>query len=228
MHREDGAFLEVEGAVGPILDKKDYSYLQDKDYIVQARFFFIDPKCPPLRGEANYWPYCLQAGIVNNQRRNEWIAKICDVYVKKGMQVLVITPFRIEHGMLLHDLIPNSRFMFGNRGDYERKKALDDFRNKEFMVLIGSTIYDEVINLPDVRCVVLAGGGKAHNKFFQRVGRGIRTAPGKEFVDIVIPWDSHGKVLLKHSKKLKSYIRTVDAWRSQVKMVGKPRPEYPG
>jgi len=228
MHREDGTFLEVVGTTGPVIDKRDYTFLQENNYISPAKFYFIDPMCRILYGKNNYWPYCLSPGIVHNQMRNEWIGKICLIYQKRKKQVLIITPLRTEHGMILQEIIPGSRFMYGGSDDYAREQALKDFKEKKFNVLIGSKIYDEVINLPDVRCIIMAGGGKAYNSFFQRVGRGIRKFEGKTHVDIIIPWDSHCKILLRHSKKMKSYIRTVEAWRSQVKMVGDFRPEYEG
>jgi len=228
MHREDGSFIEVEGAIGPIIDKKDYDYLEKGKYIVPARFFFIDPQCSPLRGEDNYWPMCSHAGIVINNKRNQLIARICEKYQNKNKQVLVISPFRVQHGQMLEDIIPDSRFVYGDSSDNVRDEALKDFSEKKFSVLIGSRIYDEVINLPDVRCVILAGGGKAHNSFFQRVGRGIRNAEGKSHVDVVLFWDSHGTILLKHSKRLKYYIGKVDSWKQNLKMLGKIRQSYPG
>jgi len=223
MYREDGSFLEVFGAVGAILDDKGYTFLQNKGYITKARFFIADPKLPRLGEQSDQWPNCLHCGIIENQRRNEWLAKIAGVYQRKNLQVLVISPFRVEHGITLQRLIPDSRFMFGNSGEYDREKALKDFAAKEFSVLIGSKIYDEVINLPDVRAVILAGGGKAHNSFFQRVGRGIRKAKGKTHVDIFIPWDSHSRILLRHSKKILSYITKEEAWRNNVKILGSIR-----
>jgi len=226
MYREDGAFMEAEAAIGPILDKKDYSFLEKKNYISKANFYLIDPMCKILLGQENYWPYCLSSGIVNNEKRNLKIVQICEYYRKLKKQILVITPFRVKHGKILEKLIPDSKFVYGESENLERQQALENFRNKEFSVIISSTIFDLVINLPNLNAVILAGGGKSHNSFFQRVGRGIRKASGKNHVDIILFWDSHSSVLLKHSKVLKSYIEKVDTWKDNIKFIGKYRNKY--
>lgn len=228
VHREDGAIMEVVGAVGPIIDKIDYNFLTKEGYISPARFFIIDPNCECLLDEEDTWPACLDFGIVNNQKRNIIIRSICNTYTKRNSQVLVISPFRTKHGMVLEQIIPSSKFLYGESSEHERKKVLAEFADKKFKILLSSTIFDEVINLPNLHCVILAGGGKAHNSAYQRIGRGLRKAEGKDHVDIIIMWDSHSSILLDHSREVVRLIEEVDVWKNNIKRIGTIREQYEG
>ena len=223
--REDNAEMEIVAAVGPVFHNIDQNYLTTEGYISPAHFLFIDPMCYTIDGEDDVWPVAYYKGILENEKRNRWLASICDVYQRRGSQVLVITSIRESHGRSLQKMISNSVFVSGKSAKYHREQALKNFKEKQFGVLIGTSVYDEVINLPDVRCVIMAGGGKAHNAVYQRIGRGLRTAEGKSHVDIIVPWDSHSSVLLRHSIRVLELIKKVDVWREHVKFIGNYRKE---
>jgi superfamily II DNA or RNA helicase len=228
VYREDGAVLEIIGAVGPIISKIGYDFLTRENFISPARFIFMDPMCDFIYEDEDVWPLCLYLGIVENEKRNKWLSHICQAYSKRGKQILVLTPLRTKHGKILEQIIPDSKFLFGESSSYYRKEILAEFESKNFTVLIASTIFDLVINLPDLRCIVMAGGGKAHNAVYQRIGRGIRRSEGKTHVDVVIPWDSHSSVLLRHSKRILSLVKRVDVWEKNIKFVGDYRKKYEG
>ena len=223
VYREDGSELEMLGAIGPVIDEVGYDELTENNHICQARFLIMDPMCDPLYDEDDMWPNCLKLGITENEIRNQWISRICQIYAAKKMQILVICPFRKKHVESLAEMIPGSKLVYGDSQDMYRKDILEEFGSKKFYTLITTRIYDEVINLPDVKAVLFAGGGKAHNATYQRIGRGIRKAPGKEYVDIIIPWDSHSSILLKHSKTVLGLIKKVKVWRDHIKFVGNYR-----
>jgi superfamily II DNA or RNA helicase len=225
VYREDGSVFEIFGAIGTVLHRVDYSFLTEKGYISEANFLVIDPMCDYLNPEEESWPTCLDAGIINNEKRNEWIKKICQVYQKRKKKILVISPLRVEHGKKLNEMIPGSIFLYGGSDGRLRKDELERFRNSKFDVLISSTIFDEVVNLPDVGCVIMAGGGKAHNAVYQRIGRGIRKAEGKDHVDIIIPWDSHSYILLSQSEKIIDLVSKVEVWKHRIKYLGSRRPK---
>jgi len=221
--REDNAMLELIGGTGQVIAKTGYTYLTEHNFITQARFMVMDPLCNHLSNDKDTWPNCVKYGIVEEEHRNNWIKNVCELYNRNKMQVLIITPFRVAHGKILEEIIPESRFVYGNTNNQVRKRLLQNFKNKEFNVIISSTIYDEVINLPDVRCVFLVGAGKARNKIFQRIGRGIRKAVGKDHVDIIIPWDSHSRILLNHAQENLKFIKTVDVWKNHIHYLGQGR-----
>lgn len=90
-------------------------------------------------------------------------------------------------------------------GDY-RQQVLDAVRRGEVQVLIGTRILDEGIDLPNVRFLILAGGGKAGHVVIQKVGRGMRAAEGKDRLT-VFDFMDEGRYLGVHSiARRKTYL----------------------
>jgi len=71
----------------------------------------------------------------------------------------------------------------------------------DLKVLIGSRIYDEAMDVPFLSDLINAAGGKAEQRFRQKVGRVLRRADGKGVARIWEPWDTCHGVLLKHSQE---------------------------
>ena len=57
---------------------------------------------------------------------------------------------------------------------------------------------DEGLDIPSLRAVVLASGGKSETRALQRVGRALRTAPGKTEA-IVVDFFDNAPYLKEHS-----------------------------
>jgi hypothetical protein len=71
----------------------------------------------------------------------------------------------------------------------------------ELKVLIGSRIYDEALDIPFLTDLINASGGKAPQRFRQKVGRVLRLHEGKGKACIWDPWDETHGYLLKHSRE---------------------------
>jgi superfamily II DNA or RNA helicase len=65
--------------------------------------------------------------------------------------------------------------------------------------LITTTIFDEGIDIPNLRKVILASGGKSQVKLLQRVGRGLRIAADKNELIVIDFADTHHAMLKKHA-----------------------------
>jgi superfamily II DNA or RNA helicase len=68
-------------------------------------------------------------------------------------------------------------------------------------VIIGSAIYDEAQDIPILTDLVNAAGGKAPQRFRQKVGRVLRLSDGKKIARVWEPWDSCHALLLRHSEQ---------------------------
>jgi len=89
------------------------------------------------------------------------------------------------------------------------QKALKDFRAGEFSVLIGTSIYDEGIDIPAIGAGVNFAAGDSEIKTIQRLGRVIRRSklPGDIDVDTSVSedvyymdfFDKSHKFVRKHS-----------------------------
>jgi hypothetical protein len=67
-------------------------------------------------------------------------------------------------------------------------------------VIIGSRIYDECMDIPFLTDLINAAGGKADQRFRQKIGRVLRLYPGKSMATVWEPWDCTHGFLLKHSR----------------------------
>lgn len=86
-----------------------------------------------------------------------------------------------------------------------RARLIEQFKAGKLDVLLATGILNEGFDAPNVRYLILAGGGKAEHLQTQRIGRGMRAADGKESV-IVIDFMDRGHYLSKHSKaRLNAY-----------------------
>ena len=142
--------------------------------------------------------------IVNNTIRNQHIVD----FVKKQPGIVLILVTRIEHGMILNDLIPKSVFVSGSDTTEFRQQVLDSMRHTTSGVYIASPIFDEGIDVPSVNAVVMAGGGVSDIKLLQRIGRGLRHKEnGANVLHILDFIDDTNKYLLEHSNaRISTYV----------------------
>lgn len=79
-------------------------------------------------------------------------------------------------------------------GESERQEIISQFKRRELQVLVGMKCLDEGIDIKNARVAILMANSTNPREYVQRVGRVIRTMPGKEDSEIydfiVIPDES--------------------------------------
>ena len=151
--------------------------------------------------------------IVNSERRNKLVSNICDKY-KEGVLVLVNI---LEHGKILEELIPNSKFIAGETPVDERMQIIKDFDEGKLPILIASTILQEGISITHMKAMVLACGGKSNVAILQKIGRSLRFKAGEKTEVDYYDFVDTAKFLSKHSKlRLKLY---KDAGYNDIKLL---------
>lgn len=137
------------------------------------------------------YPAAVQDGIVDKRARNEAIADL----VKAVDQPTLVLVERVAHGKLLRGMIKQNKikveFLSGNASSDQRKNAIKALRNGDVRCLVVTTIFDEGVDIPEIGALVLAGGGKAHHRIIQRIGRGLRVSEGKDYIPIFDFLDDH-------------------------------------
>ena len=187
--------LKVQAWTGPVVSKE--SFIEERQ--VPADIFVIDYN--QSAGVVDLpWPQDYERGLVQNDDRNRLIAELVSLAPKP---ILVLIE-RVAHGEHLWDLVSehhqNTSFIYGKDTSKTRRIALDRFRSGETDVLVSSVILDEGIDLPNIKCLVLAGGGKAQHRIIQRIGRGMRTSSGKTSL-LVFDFKDRGKYIGAHYRK---------------------------
>ena len=114
---------------------------------------------------------------------------------------------RISAGKLLTKHIEDSKFISGGTKTDERKANYDSASTSDQIVLVCTYGVASVgINIPRIFNLVLVEPGKSFVRVIQSIGRGIRKAEDKDFVQI---WDitSTCKFAKRHLTKRKHFYR---------------------
>ena len=134
-------------------------------------------------------------GVIFHENRNNMIRDEID----KGPHPCLCLVAKVEHAEALSGAT-GSIILTGKASNDERAAAIAGVKAGKVKCIIATAIFDEGIDLPNIRKVILAGGGKSIVKSLQRVGRGLRKAEGKDTVEIVDFFDEHHFFLKNHSK----------------------------
>ena len=108
---------------------------------------------------------------------------------------------------MLEELIPNSVFVSGATKAKDRKDEYDEIATMDGKVIIATYGVAAVgINIPRIFNLILIEPGKSFVRVIQSIGRGIRKAEDKDFVQI---WDitSSCKFAKRHLTTRKKFYR---------------------
>jgi superfamily II DNA or RNA helicase len=199
--------LLLESVTGEILYEISNDQLIQMGYLTPPKIRVIDVpgktvvKRPKNRGGAgDYWRLVSGACIVDHVKRNELIAK--EILKGKGpMLCLVSTITQAENIQAaikkLGGAVP--MLLSGKDKTATRRQAVKDLQSGKVRAILCTTIFDEGVDIPELRKVILASGGKSQVKLLQRIGRGLRLAKGKKSVEIVDFADKHHDMVRKHA-----------------------------
>lgn len=155
-------------------------------------------------------------GICRNKTYNRAVAKLASTLFNAGYATLVLGVNRKHLARIANEVSklgtpvivalgpggklrtrPNVRVIWE---EGKRKRALDACQRKR-AVLIGSNIFKEGVDAPNVQAVVLAGGQKAATGSIQRIGRGLRRKTGHNEVLVFDFTHTNNNYLEDHAKK---------------------------
>lgn len=196
--REDNSDLLVEGILGPKLIDISASELIDKGVLAQPIIKFIEVPKEKISGpyQTIYKNY-----IIENHVRNNLILENTVKLIEKGYKILILFK-NIKHGKILSDIFKMNNIKFrilsGNDSLEKRDEVKQAIYDGSIDVILASTIFDIGVDIKCLSALILAGGGKSYVKALQRIGRVIRSYPGKKFAAIVDFYDDI-KYLKSHS-----------------------------
>lgn len=192
--------LKLVGALGDVIDRLPSKELRDDGYLAEPIVFLLDVGGSRVSPRIDDWLLIENLGVVEHEYRNNLIVSTCAAVlaVELDARILVLVR-RINHGRFLNTTLNgmgiSSRFSCGGKkfygasgsAGYRRYEDVkNDFDAGEFSVLIGSTVFNESADMPATSDIILAAAGRHPRPLLQRLGRGMRRAPGKEIVRI---WD---------------------------------------
>lgn len=185
----------VKKWLGDIIYTLPANVLIEKKKIAKPTIFFSSVSGNRVTQQLHTWHDIEKFCIINNEKRNNKIINIC-ANINEPTLILVK---KIEHGQILEKQIENSIFLHGKIDTDIREKYMTMFENNEKITLIASTIFDEGISLNNIRCLIIAGGGKSEQKTIQRIGRGLRIKEDKKTVEVYDFYDTSNPIVLRQS-----------------------------
>ena len=199
--KEKFEFSSLHVSLGDVVNHIAASELQEMGVLAQCHVNILQTQ--DFKEYSNYQQEMQY--LVTDDKRLEWLAdKILEI--KKTGNTLILVD-RISAGDKLKELIPGSAFIKGDVKLKDRKEAYDEIQTGNNMVAIATYGVASVgINIPRIFNVVLVEPGKSFVRVIQSIGRGIRKAKDKDFVQI---WDvtSNCKFSKRHLAKRKAYYK---------------------
>jgi superfamily II DNA or RNA helicase len=126
--------------------------------------------------------------------------------ISQGGNTLVLVD-RIESGRIICSNIEDSVFISGEVKTKDRKEEYDEVATADKKIIVATYGVAAVgINIPRIFNLVLLEPGKSFVRVIQSIGRGIRKADDKDFVEI---WDitATTKYAKKHLTERKKYYK---------------------
>ena len=196
--KEQFEFQSILAGIGPVVNQISAKELQDKGVLSKCHVNIVQLLDTPVyknyQEELKY--------LTTNKKRLEYMAKLITKIKSTGNTLILID--RLTAGSELQKLIPDSVFIQGETKLEDRKEQYDEIGSSNNKVIIATYGVASVgINIPRIFNLVLIEPGKSFVRVIQSIGRGIRKAKDKDFVQI---WDitsscKFAKRHLTHRKK---------------------------
>ena len=199
--KEKFEFEAIHASIGPVIGQISAKELQDKGVLSACHVNIVQLIDTPVH--TNYQEELKY--LVTNDLRIDYLGKLANKIKQSGNTLILVD--RIQAGEKLQKLIPDSQFVKGDVKLKDRKNAYDEINEGTNHVVIATYGVAAVgINIPRIFNLVLIEPGKSFVRVIQSIGRGVRKAKDKDFVQI---WDltSTCKFAKRHLTQRKKFYK---------------------
>jgi len=188
-------------SLGPVIGKLSASELQDRGVLAQCHVNIVQ-----LKDNVEFTNYQSELKhLLEDPHRLDTIAGLIDKVNETGNTLVLVD--RVNAGKELVSRLPNAVFVNGATSLTERKEEYDEVATSDDKIIVATYGVAAVgINIPRIFNLVLIEPGKSFVRVIQSIGRGIRKAEDKDFVQI---WDvtSSCKFAKRHLTQRKSFYK---------------------
>lgn len=199
--KEQFASQALFTSIGPLINKLSASDLQDRGVLAQCHVNIVQ-----LQDHADFKTYQTELKhLLEDQTRLDTIGSLVTRISETGNTLILVD--RVAAGRELESRLPNSVFISGETKLVERKEEYDQVAVSDDKIIIATYGIAAVgINIPRIFNLVLIEPGKSFVRVIQSIGRGIRKAEDKDFVQI---WDitSSCRFSKRHLTQRKSFYK---------------------
>jgi superfamily II DNA or RNA helicase len=189
-------------SLGPVIGKLSASELQDRGVLAQCHVNIVQ-----LKDKVEFTNYQSELKhLLEEPNRLDTIAGLIEKVNETGNTLVLVD--RVNAGKeLVSRLGSNAVFVNGGTGLTERKAEYDEVATSDDKIIVATYGVAAVgINIPRIFNLVLIEPGKSFVRVIQSIGRGIRKAEDKDFVQI---WDitSSCKFAKRHLTQRKAFYK---------------------
>ena len=199
--KEEINFHTIFSTLGPVINQISAHHLQEKGVLSQCHVNIVQlvdiKEFRTYQEELKY--------LVSDTDRMTYIANLCNTVKNSGNTLILVD--RIDAGRILVEQIPDSVFISGETKLNDRKEEYDEVKTATNKVIVATYGVAAVgLNIPRIFNLVLLEPGKSFVRVIQSIGRGIRKAEDKDFVQI---WDvtSTAKYAKRHLTERKKFYK---------------------
>lgn len=210
--KEQFEFQSLHVSLGPVINQLSASELQDRGVLAQCHVNVVQlvdhSEFNNYQSELKY--------LLEEQGRLDAIAGLIQQVNQTGNTLILVD--RITAGQELVKRLDNAVFISGATKAVDRQDHYDQVQISEDKIIVATYGVAAVgINIPRIFNLVLVEPGKSFVRVIQSIGRGIRKAEDKDYVQI---WDvtSTCKFAKRHLTKRKTFYRDANYPFSQERL----------
>jgi superfamily II DNA or RNA helicase len=177
--KEKHEYEQIFASIGPVVGGIKAHELQDAGVLSACHVKVLQLiDLPSFRSYADELKY-----QVTNEDRMRFISKTISTIAETGNTLVLVG--RIETGNFIINEIEDAVFVSGNVKTKDRKTEYDEIKTSTNKIIVATYGVAAVgINIPRIFNLVLIEPGKSFTRVIQSIGRGIRKAHDKDFVQI--------------------------------------------
>ena len=189
-------------SLGPVIGNLSSKELQDKGVLADLDISILQLQ----DGMMGFSSYAQELKwLVTDPKRIEQVSKIISGFAENGNTLVLID--RIATGQMLAELNPNWVFVSGSMKQQDRQENYDDISEMDNKVIVATYGVAAVgINIPRIFNLIMIEPGKSFVRVIQSIGRGVRKAQDKDYVNVV-DITSNLKYSKRHLTKRKTFYR---------------------
>ncbi len=199
--KEDFESQAIFASIGPVVHRIQAHELQEKGVLSNCHVNIVQlldlPEFATYADELNY--------LVTDEDRMIHISKLIRTIAESGNTLVLVN--RIDSGNFIVNELDDSVFISGKVKTKDRKEEYDEVAIADNKIIVATYGVAAVgINIPRIFNLVLLEPGKSFVRVIQSIGRGIRKAEDKDFVQI---WDitSTCKYAKRHLTERKKFYK---------------------
>ena len=179
--KDDHEAVACTCALGPVVGSLSSKELQDMGVLADLDISILQMKDAP----AGFNSYAQELKwLTTDEVRLKHISKVIDQLSKNGKTLVLID--RIRTGEIFIEQNPEWVFVSGGMKVKDRQEEYDEISEMDNKVIVATYGVAAVgINIPRIFNLVMLEPGKSFVRVIQSIGRGIRRAKDKDYVNVV-------------------------------------------